>query len=84
MQLSTLTAISPVDGRYNKNTSQLAQYFSEYALIKYRLKVELLHKKGPSIPLYTAHWRGWLILMKEESITVGMMEKCMKVTARFL
>ena len=41
MQLSTLTAISPVDGRYNKNTSQLAQYFSEYALIKYRLKVEV-------------------------------------------
>lgn len=41
MQLSTLTAISPVDGRYNKNTLQLAQYFSEYALIKYRLKVEV-------------------------------------------
>ena len=43
MQLSTLTAISPVDGRYNKNTSQLAQYFSEYALIKYRLKVEVAY-----------------------------------------
>ena len=41
MQLSALTAISPIDGRYNKNTSQLAQYFSEYALIKYRLKVEV-------------------------------------------
>ena len=41
MQLSSLTAISPIDGRYNKNTSQLAQYFSEYALIKYRLKVEV-------------------------------------------
>ena len=41
MQLSALTAISPVDGRYNKNTLQLAQYFSEYALIKYRLKVEV-------------------------------------------
>ena len=41
MQLSSLTAISPVDGRYNKNTLQLAQYFSEYALIKYRLKVEV-------------------------------------------
>ena len=41
MQLSSLTAISPVDGRYNKNTLQLAQYFSEYALIKYRLKVEI-------------------------------------------
>jgi adenylosuccinate lyase len=41
MQLSPLTAISPVDGRYNKATSQLAEYFSEYALIKYRLKVEV-------------------------------------------
>ena len=41
MQLSNLTAISPVDGRYNKNTLQLAKYFSEYALIKYRLKVEV-------------------------------------------
>ncbi len=41
MQLSPLTAISPVDGRYNKATAQLAQYFSEYGLIKYRLKVEV-------------------------------------------
>ena len=41
MQLSPLTAISPVDGRYNKASAQLAQYFSEYALIKYRLKVEV-------------------------------------------
>ena len=41
MELSSLTAISPVDGRYNKATAQLAQYFSEYALIKYRLKVEV-------------------------------------------
>ena len=41
MQLSPLTAISPVDGRYNKTTSALAGYFSEYALIRYRLKVEV-------------------------------------------
>ncbi|MBC7934601.1 MAG: adenylosuccinate lyase [Rhizobacter sp.] len=41
MQLSPLTAISPVDGRYNKATNQLAAFFSEYALIKYRLKVEV-------------------------------------------
>jgi adenylosuccinate lyase len=43
MQLSTLTAISPIDGRYNKATHQLAAYFSEYALIKYRLKVEVAY-----------------------------------------
>jgi adenylosuccinate lyase len=41
MQLSPLTAISPIDGRYNKATTQLAGYFSEYALIKYRVKVEV-------------------------------------------
>lgn len=41
MQLSPLTAISPIDGRYNKSSSSLAGYFSEYALIKYRLKIEV-------------------------------------------
>lgn len=41
MQLSPLTAISPVDGRYNKATNPLTAYFSEYALIRYRLKVEV-------------------------------------------
>jgi len=41
MQLNPLTAISPIDGRYHKNTLQLQEYFSEYALIKYRVKVEI-------------------------------------------
>jgi adenylosuccinate lyase len=41
MQFSPLTAISPIDGRYNKATSQLAAFFSEYALVKYRVKVEV-------------------------------------------
>ncbi len=41
MQLTPLTAVSPIDGRYNKTTNTLAAYFSEYALIKYRLKVEV-------------------------------------------
>jgi adenylosuccinate lyase len=45
MQLSPLTAVSPVDGRYYKNTNSLAAYFSEYALIKYRLKVEVEYFK---------------------------------------
>jgi adenylosuccinate lyase len=43
MQLSPLTALSPIDGRYNNATNHLAQYFSEYALIKYRLKVEVAY-----------------------------------------
>lgn len=41
MQLSPLTAVSPIDGRYHKATNALADYFSEYALIKYRLMVEV-------------------------------------------
>jgi len=41
MDLQDLTAISPIDGRYRKKTSQLAEYFSEYALIKYRVYVEV-------------------------------------------
>jgi adenylosuccinate lyase len=41
MNLSPLQAISPVDGRYRSTTESLAQYFSEYALIKYRVYVEI-------------------------------------------
>ncbi len=37
----TLTAISPVDGRYRNKAENLAAYFSEYALIKYRVQVEI-------------------------------------------
>ncbi len=43
MHLSPLTAISPVDGRYNSKTSDLAAYFSEYALFKYRVQVEVAY-----------------------------------------
>jgi adenylosuccinate lyase len=39
--LSSLTAISPVDGRYRNSTAALADYFSEYALIRYRVQVEI-------------------------------------------
>jgi len=39
--MTPLTAISPIDGRYRNTTLQLAQYFSEYALIKYRVFVEI-------------------------------------------
>ncbi len=39
--LNALTAISPVDGRYRRVTSSLADYFSESALIKYRIRVEV-------------------------------------------
>ncbi len=41
MKLNNLTAISPIDGRYRKQVSSLDIYFSEYALIKYRVAVEI-------------------------------------------
>ena len=40
-RLETLTAVSPIDGRYRGKTAPLADYFSEYALIKYRVRVEI-------------------------------------------
>jgi adenylosuccinate lyase len=41
-----LTAISPIDGRYAGKTKQLSEYFSEFALIKYRVQVEVLYFKA--------------------------------------
>lgn len=41
-----LTAVSPIDGRYESKTESLKPYFSEFALIKYRLKVEALYLKA--------------------------------------
>lgn len=59
LKLSPLTAISPVDGRYHSKTAPLQNYFSEFALIKYRIHVEVeyfialsqLHLKGFDISL---------------------------------
>lgn len=39
--MNALTAISPIDGRYRSKVENLASYFSEYALIKYRVLVEI-------------------------------------------
>ncbi len=52
MQLSTLNALSPLDGRYAKKVDNLRQYFSEFALIKFRVEVEI----------------KWLISLSEEKI----------------
>ena len=41
MSLTPLNAISPIDGRYHTTTQALSNYFSEYALIKYRVFVEI-------------------------------------------
>ncbi len=41
MLLNALTAISPIDGRYFQTTAPLARYFSEFALMQYRIRVEV-------------------------------------------
>ncbi|MBR5530789.1 MAG: adenylosuccinate lyase [Bacteroidaceae bacterium] len=41
MEFNMLTAVSPIDGRYHGKTEALANYFSEYALMKYRVRVEI-------------------------------------------
>ncbi|WP_311550676.1 adenylosuccinate lyase [Prevotella aurantiaca] len=41
MVLDVLTAVSPIDGRYRSKTEKLADYFSEFALIRYRVRVEI-------------------------------------------
>lgn len=41
MNLNALTAVTPIDGRYRGKTEKLTEYFSEYALIKYRVRVEI-------------------------------------------
>jgi adenylosuccinate lyase len=59
MELTSLTAISPIDGRYMAQTAPLRNYFSEFALIKYRVWVEIeyfialnaLNLKGMSVQL---------------------------------
>jgi len=41
MELSSITAVSPIDGRYRNKTNELSEYFSEYALFKYRVQTEI-------------------------------------------
>ena len=41
MQLNSLSAISPIDGRYRRQVEDLAAYFSEFGLIKYRVRIEI-------------------------------------------
>ncbi len=53
MELTALTAISAIDGRYRKQVQHLDEYFSEYALMKYRVLIEIeyllfLEKKNSS------------------------------------
>ena len=52
---TALHAITPVDGRYASKTEALSQYFSEYALIKYRVRVEIVIELGFSDTHYPSY-----------------------------
>lgn len=66
MELSPLTAVSPIDGRYHGKTEALAEYFSEYATIRYRLRIEveyfikLSESKVPGLPHLTGDQKAAL------------------------
>ena len=67
MDLSSLTALSPVDGRYASKTSSLRPYFSEYGLIKYRVLVEVRwlqalsqHPDIKEVPEFSAEANSYL------------------------
>ncbi len=73
-EFTPLTSISPVDGRYRKTTERLAGYFSEFALIQYRLRIEIeyfialcnlplpqlkgIKKSSKNLPLKGKDWMG--------------------------
>lgn len=64
-----LIALSPLDGRYEKKTAQLRDYFSEFALIRYRVQIELAWlqalSEDPGITEVPSFSQGTLFLMKE-------------------
>lgn len=61
MQLSSLTAVTPIDGRYRSQVAPLSEYFSEYALMKYRVMVEVKYLLALAEVLPTP-----LAILKEE------------------
>jgi adenylosuccinate lyase len=86
MELNQLTAISSIDGRYRRTTAQLANYFSEYALIKYRIQVEieyfialcelpLAELKGIKKAQYKALRSIYLDFTVEDALAVKEIEK---------
>ncbi|WP_029407482.1 adenylosuccinate lyase [Thiomicrorhabdus sp. Milos-T2] len=73
MQLSELTAISPVDGRYGARLSNLKEVFSEFGLIKNRVKVEVFwlrmlanHPGFPEVPKLSSEAEAHLIKLVDE------------------
>lgn len=62
----SLNAISPIDGRYFSKVSELSQYFSEYGLMKYRVRVELLY----FLELNKLNLKHWVPLNDDEIIKI--------------
>lgn len=86
MNLNELTAVSPIDGRYRSKLKELAPYFSEFALIRYRIWVEVeyfifLNETGlhPLSPLSTAQIEGlralYLNFTEEDATEVKTIEQ---------
>ncbi len=73
MTLNELTAVSPIDGRYRSKTQNLASYFSEFALIRYRVRVEIQY--------FTALCESGLPQLK--AITPAVLEQLQKVWMDF-
>ena len=61
--MNNLLNISPIDGRYHEKTKELSDYFSEYALIKYRIIIEI----------------KWLIYLLKKIIVIYSGTKCKSV-----
>ena len=72
MELSPLTALSPIDGRYHPQVQHLDEYFSEYALIRYRVLVEveyfLFLAKKKFFPFPTPARRQWQAITENFSL----------------
>src|SRR4030095_12589930 len=83
MELHALTAMSPIDGRYRNQLHHLEEYFSEYALIKYRLQVEIEYLMFLSekrfFPLSAATKKTLLTLLEnfslEEALEIKKIER---------
>ncbi len=69
MQLTPLTAVSPIDGRYHSKTDFLSAYFSEFALIKYRLAVEIHYF------IFLAQKQFFKLPSKSEKQVLSILEK---------
>ena len=71
--LNSLKSISPIDGRYAGITAAASSYFSEYALIKYRIRVETEY----FLALSDAHLPGFPPLLRAQK--VGLRERLLKI-----